>query len=398
VIFNESEQSATGGMSQGRHWSFSDVMQKMYDEDRTGVLAVSGPNMNWDIHIRKGHVVCVDVVGGDSWLLGDVLEASGMLSPGQLVRAERIAMKTGSTLGEVLVVKGLITLEALSRAYELQVRESLLPLFRRVGITCRFKKESPTPQPGAKPLPISFLIGEARRRDKLWPLLEERIPSLDTVYQCVEGTARNVFLSSSGQTGGSETSTIIASADIVDGDGPVSGSEKIVYYHLNGRKPVGTLALSTALGEFETTLAISRMLGRGVVVQTLNPDSMRKAPGKTIFPLLYQILFYGILAVFVAFVGLRFMEGGFLGASGDKNPRIEQFHSESIKQRVHRSLAVYVLEKGVYPTALDSLVDAELMTEHELEEHGSSFKYRASEAQDQYDLEVALKSMNTKDD
>ena len=187
-------------------------------------------------------------------------------------------------------------------------------------------------------------------------------------------------------------------ADIVDGDGPVSGSEKIVYYHLNGRKPVGTLALTTALGEFETTLAISRMLGRGVVVQTMNPDPMRKAPEQTIFPLLYQILFYGILAVFVAFVGLRFMEGDFMGTSGEKNPTIQQFHSESIKQRVHRSLAVYILEKGVYPTALDSLVDADLLTEHEFEEYGDSLKYRASEAQDRYDLAVALKPTNTKDE
>jgi len=59
---------------------------------------------------------------------------------------------------------------------------------------------------------------------------------------------------------------------------------------------------------------------------------------------------------------------------------------------------VYVLEKGVYPKALETLVEADLLTEREYKKYGSVLNYRASGEQERYDLELVLKPTNTEGD
>ena len=41
----------------GREISFAAVMQRMLQEERTGILDVSGPDGEWEIHLHRGGVI-----------------------------------------------------------------------------------------------------------------------------------------------------------------------------------------------------------------------------------------------------------------------------------------------------------------------------------------------------
>lgn len=340
-------------------WSFARVLRLMYDKERTGVLEVRAPEGEWEIHLRKGYVVNVVAREGDQWILGDVLVASGAVTDPQMLKANRRSDRTGEAVERVLVDLGVVTLDVLRKYMELQVRETVLPLFRRVGITCRFREEAPDAPETVSPVPISFLLKEAERRLKEWPDIERAVPSDLAVYGKVDGTVAEVF---GGAVAGAGDDDAIP-ADI----GP---NERIVYFYANGKKTVQQLAMATALGDHDTRKALARLADEGLVELLASRGEGERGDDQTVFPLLFRMLFYVVLAVALASLVLwrvnRAMDPALASVQGDESAALRAHEIE----RLHAAAELHEIERGSFPPSLDDLIAARLLDERDIRRLG----------------------------
>lgn len=354
-------EQSTGGAGDARtKWSFARVVQLMYEQQRTGILDVSGADGEWQIHLREGQVVNVVPVEGRRWMLGDVLVATEAITEEQLLKALKRAKRSGGRIGKVLIESELISPDVLKKYLDLQMRETLFPLFQMLGITATFRKEPPDPLEEASPVPIPWVLKEAQRRVREWPLLEKRVPSLGAVYAKEPGTIREILGSvGSGVREVDPDSLDELAAQEAALEGEIGGNERIVYYYVNGQKTVAQLALASGLGQFETTKALYRLAGRGYVRMLTEEGEGERQAEKTIFPVLFQIAFYLFLAAVVGllvFWRIGGLDDRGLGLGTDRE--LAQVVRPAHRERVRRALDAYHAEVGAYPQSLAALVEA----------------------------------------
>ena len=73
----------------------------------------------------------------------------GIVSAKVLAKLDGNARKKGLTVEDVLVPSGTVSPELVERIQTLHLSESVLPLFRLVGVFCQFRHEAPSFLPGA---------------------------------------------------------------------------------------------------------------------------------------------------------------------------------------------------------------------------------------------------------
>lgn len=364
------EQGPLGAGAPGdpkQKWSFARVVQLMYEQERSGILDVSGADGEWQIHLRDGQIVNVVPVEGRRWLLGDVLIASDAITEGQLLKALKRHKRSGERLGSVLVDSNLVSRDVLKKYLDLQMRETLFPLFQMLGTTVRFRKEDPEPLLDATAIPIPFVLKEAARRIREWPLLEKRVPSSDALYAKEPGTIREILGSQGGGVRAVDPDEPVDEEAALEGE--IGGNERIVYYYVNGEKTVAQLAMASGLGEFETTKALYRLVGREYVRLLAEEGQGEKKKERTVFPILFRIVFYVFL---VALVGLLAVwRVGGLGAEANGLLGVADAHviralQEPQRERLRMALDVHYAETGAFPGELSQLVDDGLLRPDDL--------------------------------
>jgi hypothetical protein len=237
-----------------------------------------------------------------------------------------------------------------------------------VGITARFRDEPPEPLEEITPIPIPYVLKDAGRRIREWPLLEKRVPSQDAVYAKAPGTIGEILGTQGGGVREVDPNTRVDEEAALEGE--IGGNERIVYYYVNGRKTVGQIAMASSLGAFETTKALYRLAGQGYVRLLAEEGEGERKREATIFPLLFQIAFYMFLGAVVALL-VFWRIGGLAGAAGGLGPmtavELQPVLLAPQQERVRLALEVYHAETGVFPEQLRALVDEGLLEDRDLQ-------------------------------
>ncbi len=350
-------------------WTFKRVFKMMYERANSGILEVLGPDGEVRIHLVEGKVVNVETTDASSWMLGDFLLESETLAESQLFRAMRRAQKTKVPVEDLLVAKGWVTRDILKRFVELQVRETIFPLFRKSGITCRFEEVAPIENPWMAPIPAAYFLRNADRRGKLWPKLYQRIPNEEYVFDKVDAFIAAVL--------GDEGPKVV----LTDTEGeapekiePIDSNDRIVYFYVNGKKTVRQLAYASCLGEFETYISLVKLHSRGYIeaVSTMGKGEALKKR-RVVLPLFARTIAYVMAACVVA--ALAWLRPGALqhpaGFVGVMPPALQNHLRAHHRAKVTRALENSFLtseEPWRYPGALEQLVDSELLEKEDLEE------------------------------
>lgn len=258
-------------------WTFARVLQVMVEKSNTGVLDVMGPDGEVKLHLDHGRIVDVETARGGSWKLGDFLVESDTVAQNDLVKADKRARKTKVPLEQVLLDRELVTDDQLKRFVELHVRETVFPLFQKTGITCQFHEGTQRANPWMSPMPIAVFLKAAGKRVEAWPTLLKRIPHEDMVFDKVEAHI----------------------AALLGGGGApnVDGNDRVVYYHVNGKKTVRQLAYASCLGEFETYTALCKLYDGGYIdVASQHGEGEARRRRHVVLPFTLRTLAWGITA------------------------------------------------------------------------------------------------------
>ena len=352
-------------------WTFARVFQRMYERSKSGILEVMGPDGEARLHLQAGKVVNLETSDAGNWRLGDFLVESETVASNELARLVLKSEKSGKPLEQLLVDKGLVTADILKRFVELHVRETIFPLFRKTGITCRFEELEPTANPWMSPIPAPYFLKNAGRRAELWPRLNKRIPHDEVVFDKVDAYIKTVL---------GETSSIIFTEEEgekkpqQDTGDHIGGNERIVYYYVNGKKTVRQLSYASCLGEFETYIALVKLFDKGFIeVREQRGKGEKLKKKRTVLPAILRTGAWGISLSVV--VGLAILRPGALQAPEGfvrvMPPQLERSLIVRRKADIRAALEASYLRSGaphLYPDEPGLLVKDSLLGESELQE------------------------------
>ena len=315
-------------------------------QERNGVLEVTGPETVTRLHFRKGALVHAEqVAGSDLWPLGDYLTYGGILSSRDILRARRAADKKNIPIEDALLAFEQVTEDLLARFVDLQVQESLFPLFNLESPILTWLDERPRLVRFGTPLPTEWILKESRRRADIWIGLFEAVGRKTAVFDKDHSCLAELL----GYTHDREEPLP-----------SIGGNARIVFYYINGEKTVVQLARASGLGLFQVYQALAELIDADVVeITSLNgvgerPPVFRPTLRYIVLGLTYTILALGLI------VGVHWglnhgkkIEEHLLSHYGqvtENMPTIEM-------QRIMSSLELYELEFGHYPASLAELTE-----------------------------------------
>src|SRR5438132_8787991 len=254
-----------------KDFSLADIFQLIGLQRKTGVLTLRAKDDTVTVTFLDGKVVGADSLSHRlENRLGHVLIRSELLTQDQLNRALEVQKETLQRLGFILVHYGIISIESLKQALQLQILQIVFRLFRWKDGDYHFSQETTIEYDRDYVVPVtaeSILMEGARMIDE-WPIIEKRIRSYDMVFR-KKMTDQEIVV-----VGADEADEID-----VDSDAPpsrkrtLSGSERIrisqeekqVYELVDGRKTVGDIVETSRLSEFDTNKALYELLTRDLI-------------------------------------------------------------------------------------------------------------------------------------
>jgi hypothetical protein len=268
--------------------SFGSILKKMFSECRTGRLLVESAEAKIVIHIDQGKVVRVEGSLDDEWLAGEYLVGTGILSPGRMRKALRLAKERNIAPELVLLSRGWVSKETLSRWVESQARQTILPLFAKVGIMVRFLTQEPNPNALMSPIPIPMLLRDGVKRVAEWPAILKRVSNFNLVYGR-DDTNPSAMPTQDEQ--GSDKGT---------GLGP---NERIVHYFIDGRRNVRELARISGLDLFFVARALFRLEAR-FLIKVVGEKSASTLHELSIVPYIFRGLIGACILVAIGAIAI----------------------------------------------------------------------------------------------
>ena len=260
----------------------------------------------------------------------------------------------------------------LARYLELQVRESVLPLFQQGDVPGEFRGEPPDEEPYLRPLSIPYLLKEGDRRAREWPSLAIDAPPMTAVF---EKTAESLqeFLR----------------PDEIRGADSCGAPERLVYYYINGRKTLQQVSFASGLGDFETLRALHVLRRRGFVRLVERVGVGEHNEDTTVLSALVNFSFYLVLLGVGA--GLFFFRPHLLEDAVAKLEAPWAVVSDDIiearEARMRGAIEIFYAERGRYPLNLAELTTVELLHPDEPARRGLQFEYAPT--RDGYELHPA---------
>lgn len=199
--------------------------------------------------------------------IGDMLLRAGKVTEGQLEDALENSRIQKKKVGEVLVETGVVTQEEIQQVIREQIEEEIYDLFLWKRADFEFV-EGPAAEelkdPDAQVTQLSFdvngLLLEAVRRADEWAIINQSIPSIDSIF------------------------TFVSESDRHEEDKVAGDTARRVYRLIDGRMPISEIVENTGISKFEACKVLVDLYNRGrirllTVSETMDLALKRMAEG-----------------------------------------------------------------------------------------------------------------------
>ncbi len=335
-----------------KDFGIADIFQLIGQQGKTGILHLTERESEVHVSFKDGCVVRTEsATRKRKELIGDMLLRAGYITEEQLSTALEEQKRTLKRLGDLLVTKGIIEVEALKQMAHLQTTETLYRLFSwKNG---RYEFEAAGVEVDANnitPIPSDSVLMEAFRRIDEWPLIRRRISHDGLTFE------RVAPLPSALDNGfGAES------------DSSVGANETAVYQLAEPDQTVRAIIDRSRLGEFEACKALLNLLVGGYLAvsegaaqgSSSSAFSWRAWVVPVASRLAVGLLLVGLVATWIAQIEA-------LIAQASPNAAIPVQMGRAQVSRIETAVAEYEVRKGALPRALEDLVELGILRAEEL--------------------------------
>jgi hypothetical protein len=374
-----------------KDFGIADILQLIGQQTKTGQLHLKAKDQEVHIAFKDGNIVRAESSSRKQKdMIGSMLVRAELLKQEQLDFALVAQKRTLQRLGDVLVSQGTISADKFKAMVGLQNTETLYKLFSWKTGSYEFEQCDVETDPMFEPMRAESVLMEGFRMVDEWPVVRRKITSYALTFQKVKelppaplqadsfDDALDDAFGEKKEKSSSEFSAI--------GDG-----ERRCFNLINSQRNVRKLIDLACIGEFETCKALCNLVNLGYLVivphASTGEESMdgqltlvERAGGVVGRVLVTMLVLGGLL-----FIGTRIDLGAVkIGRSAMtySDPAAQRFISRQQISRIEAALALYRLEKGEVPEALQSLVDANLLRDDDLNYPWSDdYYYRRTDPQ-----------------
>jgi hypothetical protein len=255
-----------------KDFSLADIFQLIGLQRKTGVLTLRSKDDTVTVTFLDGKVVGADSLSHRlENRLGHVLLRSELLTQDQLNRALEIQKETLQRLGFILVHYGIISIESLKQALQLQILQIVFRLFRWKDGDYHFSQETTIEYDRDYVVPVSaesILMEGARMIDE-WPIIEKRIRSYDMVFRKKLTDQEIVVVGAEDADevdfDGSDSASTRRRRQIISDKIRISREEKVIYDMVDGTTSVRDVMETSKFSEFDTAKALYELLTRDLI-------------------------------------------------------------------------------------------------------------------------------------
>lgn len=240
----------------------AEVFQMISMSQKEGTLVVQDGESRKCIYFGPTGVKLTSTGRRKGMRLGDMLLRAGKVTEDTLNEALESTRISKKKLGEALVENGAITAEEIDQIVRAQIEEEIYDLFLWKKATFEFVEGPPSESltdPEMHATQLSFdvngLLLEAVRRADEWNLINQKIPSMDSIFVFVSDRDR-------------------AAEDAVAPD-----ALKRVYRLLDGRRTVAEIVEQTGVSRFEVCKGLVDLFDRGRI-RLLTVEETLQAAGR----------------------------------------------------------------------------------------------------------------------
>ena len=178
-----------------KDFALPDIFQLIGMQRKTGLLTLESDRETVSVVFEQGMVVHADsTVRRLDDLLGNVLVRQGKMR--QEILEEALAKQKVSMqrLGFILTSQGYIERADLTSALSEQVQQIVFRVFRWKSGNYHFDPSADTDydRDNASPVSTDHILMEGIRRVDEWPIIEKRIPSLESVTSALGGSLQQI--------------------------------------------------------------------------------------------------------------------------------------------------------------------------------------------------------------
>jgi hypothetical protein len=354
-----------------RDFSLGEILQLIGFQRKTGILTIEGVDDTVSISFLEGRVVSADSHHADlENRLGRLLVRAGKIDAGGLERVLEEQRRTRQRLGAILLGQGRVSSGDLRLALRTQILNLIYRLFRWEDGRYYFSQLSTVSYDSDNFTPVETenILMEAARMSDEWPLIHDRIPSLDIVFRRAPG-AGDLQLVADGKE--PESPGTLA----------VSRNEAMAWEAIDGRRTLAEITESIFLSDFDTVKAVDQLLGRGLLVALPRaPEPVRAPVPPQTREMLQEArerkpgspwpLWIALAAVLAASLYLMPRNPVNFLTNPTRRSASLNLVSRAIEiarlQRVDRGIEVFYLSQGKYPESLAELPSSFILPELDL--------------------------------
>ncbi len=226
----------------------AEVFQMISMSQKEGTLVVGDRDSRKNIYFGPSGIKLLSTGLRKGMKLGDMLVRSGKITTSQLDEALENARIQKKLLGEVLIESGTLAEEEVQQIVREQIEEEIYDLFLWKKADFEFVEGPPgdgLKDPEAPVTKLSFdvngLLLEAVRRADEWSVINQKVPSLDSIF---------VFCSESDQ---------------VEEERSVSEALQRIIRLVDGQNSIADVVEASGVGKFEVCKALCDLQDRGRV-------------------------------------------------------------------------------------------------------------------------------------
>ncbi len=262
-----------------KDFGLPDIVQLIGLQRKTGTLHLKTAGEAVKVVFEGGNIVGAEssrIRPADR--LGETLVLQGAITQDHLDQALSVQKQTMQRLGHVLISQQIATEDTLRRAVEAQLFQVVFRLFRWREGEYSFETQNTVDyeKTGAVALGADFILMEGIRMVDEWPIIERRIPSMESVFKKVVDASQ---VQAKGAEEDLEGLDNLLSGMSSSGGGKISlsGDELAVFTAVDGQKSCQQIVESTALHEFAVCRTLLDLMDRDVVALTDLKGSTAKA-------------------------------------------------------------------------------------------------------------------------
>ncbi len=360
-----------------RDFSFSDILQLISLQRKTGVLTLTNEDNVVTISFLEGKIVganSLDQRAEDR--LGLILRKNGKVTENQLEAALKKQEETLQRLGRILIDSRVVDGEAVRGALEKQILQIVYRVFRWDDGDYQFSQEAGIDYDKDLMVPMvadSIIMEGARMTDE-WPFVDRRIPDREVVFVKVDPSLEFETVDEEQDDFDDLGFSFTESPDeepvevVATDTQQLSPHQTWAWEAVNGRDSVDEIIKESPLLEFEICKGLADLLEKGLIRET-TPEELAAAlwegeetedrPGAGIAALPFLALPFLVLLGF----SLTVMPHNPVNPtfSSDESPW-ERFSEESLTslrmERLSRDAEIRYFLYGFYPELEELLAEA----------------------------------------